>query len=253
MQTHCGFDGRSINDSIMEQLIMIDTAYRASAKRVTAVCPFYGYARQDRKAEGREPITARMIADMFKAAGSKRMVSIDLHSGQIQGFFEGPVDHLTAIPVLEEYVRKNAREGLVIVSPDAGRVKVAERFAQHLTDMSADVAFVNKRRPKNTTNVADDMIDTGGTICSAADLLYARGAKEVWAMATHGVLSGPAIERLDKSRISRVILTNTLPLAPEKRIAKIEILSVAKILADALSAVFEDTSVSELFGGENQS
>ena len=265
-----GFDGRSINDSIMEQLIMIDTAYRASAKRVTAVCPFYGYARQDRKAEGREPITARMIADMFKAAGSKRMVSIDLHSGQIQGFFEGPVDHLTAIPVLEEYVRKNAREGLVIVSPDAGRVKVAERFAQHLTDMSADVAFVNKRRPKNTANVAeakevigdvegrlcilaDDMIDTGGTICSAADLLYARGAQEVWAMATHGVLSGPAIERLEKSRISRVILTNTLPLAPEKRIAKIEILSVAKILADALSAVFEDTSVSELFGGENQS
>ena len=125
MQTHCSHDGRSINDSIMEQLIMIDTAYRASAKRVTAVCPFYGYARQDRKAEGREPITARLIADMFKAAGSKRMVSIDLHSGQIQGFFEGPVDHLTAIPVLERYVRDNAREGLVIVSPDAVRVKVA--------------------------------------------------------------------------------------------------------------------------------
>jgi ribose-phosphate pyrophosphokinase len=254
----------------MEQLIMIDTAYRASAKRVTAVCPFYGYARQDRKAEGREPITARLIADMFKAAGSKRMVSIDLHSGQIQGFFEGPVDHLTAIPVLERYVRDNAREGVVIVSPDAGRVKVAERFAQHLADMSADVAFINKRRPKNTTNVAeakevigevedrlcilaDDMIDTGGTICSAAELLYARGAKEVWAMATHGVLSGPAVERLNKSRISRVVLTNTLPLAPEKRIAKFEILSVAKILADALSAVFEDTSVSDLFGGENQS
>ena len=269
MQTHCSFDGRSINDSIMEQLIMIDTAYRASAKRVTAVCPFYGYARQDRKAEGREPITARLIADMFKAAGSKRMVSIDLHSGQIQGFFEGPVDHLTAIPVLEQYVRDNAREGLVIVSPDAGRVKVAERFAQHLTDMSADVAFINKRRPKNTTNVAeakevigdvegrlcilaDDMIDTGGTICSAAELLYSRGAKEVWAMATHGVLSGPAIDRLNKSRITRVVLTNTLPIAPEKRIAKIEILSVAKILADALSAVFEDTSVSDLFGGENQ-
>ena len=269
MQTHCSHDGRSINDSIMEQLIMIDTAYRASAKRVTAVCPFYGYARQDRKAEGREPITARLIADMFKAAGSKRMVSIDLHSGQIQGFFEGPVDHLTAIPVLERYVRDNAREGLVIVSPDAGRVKVAERFAQHLADMSADVAFINKRRPKNTTNVAeakevigdvegrlcilaDDMIDTGGTICSAAELLYARGAKEVWAMATHGVLSGPAVERLNKSRIERVVLTNTLPLAPEKRIAKFEILSVAKILADALSAVFEDTSVSDLFGGENQ-
>jgi ribose-phosphate pyrophosphokinase len=270
MQTHCGADGRSVNDSIMEQLIMIDAAYRASAKRVTAVCPFYGYARQDRKAEGREPITARLIADLFKAAGSKRMVSIDLHSGQIQGFFEGPVDHLTAMPVLENYVRANARDGVTIVSPDAGRVKVAERFAQHLADMDADVAFINKRRPKGTTNIAvakevigdvdgrlcilaDDMIDTGGTIVSAADLLFERGAKEVWAMATHGVLSGPAIERLENSSISRVVLTNSLPLPVEKRIAKIEVLSVAKILADALAAVFDETSVSDLFDGENQS
>lgn len=270
MQTHCGADGRSVNDSIMEQLIMIDAAYRASAKRVTAVCPFYGYARQDRKAEGREPITARLLADLFKAAGSKRMVSIDLHSGQIQGFFEGPVDHLTAMPVLENYVRANARDGVTIVSPDAGRVKVAERFAQHLADMDADVAFINKRRPKGTTNIAeakevigdvdgrlcilaDDMIDTGGTIVSAADLLFERGAKEVWAMATHGVLSGPAIERLENSSISRVVLTNSLPLPAEKRIAKIEVLSVAKILADALAAVFDETSVSDLFDGENQS
>jgi len=270
MQTHCSTEGRSINDSIMEQLIMIDAAYRASAKRVTAVCPFYGYARQDRKSDGREPITARLIADLFKAAGAKRMVSIDLHSGQIQGFFEGPVDHLTAMPVLEKYVRQHARNEVVIVSPDAGRVKVAERFAQHLADMNADVAFINKRRPKNTTNVAvakevigevegrlcilaDDMIDTGGTIVSAADLLMARGATEVWAMATHGVLSGPAIERLENSPITRVVLTNTLPLPEEKRIAKIEVLSVAKILADALSAVFDETSVSDLFDGENQS
>jgi ribose-phosphate pyrophosphokinase len=254
----------------MEQLIMIDAAYRASAKRVTAVCPFYGYARQDRKSDGREPITARLIADLFKAAGAKRMVSIDLHSGQIQGFFEGPVDHLTAMPVLEKYVRQHARKEVVIVSPDAGRVKVAERFAQHLADMNADVAFINKRRPKNTTNVAvakevigevegrlcilaDDMIDTGGTIVSAADLLMARGATEVWAMATHGVLSGPAIERLENSVISRVVLTNTLPLPKEKQIAKIEVLSVAKILADALAAVFDETSVSDLFDGENQS
>lgn len=270
MQTHCSTEGRSINDSIMEQLIMIDAAYRASAKRVTAVCPFYGYARQDRKSDGREPITARLIADLFKAAGAKRMVSIDLHSGQIQGFFEGPVDHLTAMPVLEKYVRQHARNEVVIVSPDAGRVKVAERFAQHLADMNADVAFINKRRPKNTTNVAvakevigevegrlcilaDDMIDTGGTITSAADLLMARGATEVWAMATHGVLSGPAIERLEKSVISRVVLTNSLPLPKEKQIAKIEVLSVAKILADALAAVFDETSVSDLFDGENQS
>lgn len=268
MQSHFGHNGHSINDAIMEQLIMIDAAYRASAKRVTAVCPFYGYARQDRKAAGREPITARVVADMFKAAGSKRMVSVDLHSGQIQGFFDGPVDHLTAMPVLEKYLRENAREGVVIVSPDTGRVKVAERFAQHLADMSADVAFVYKRREKNSVNVAsakevigdvegrlcvltDDMIDTAGTITSAADLLLARGAEEVWAMATHGVLSGPAIERLKKSSISRVVLTNTIPLDEEKRIDRIEVLSVAKIIADALAAVFEETSVSELFGGEN--
>ena len=268
MQSHFGHNGHSINDAIMEQLIMIDAAYRASAKRVTAVCPFYGYARQDRKAAGREPITARVVADMFKAAGSKRMVSVDLHSGQIQGFFDGPVDHLTAMPVLEKYLRENAREGVVIVSPDTGRVKVAERFAQHLADMSADVAFVYKRREKNSVNVSsakevigdvegrlcvltDDMIDTAGTITSAADLLLARGAKEVWAMATHGVLSDPAIDRLKKSSISRVVLTNTIPLAEEKRIDRIEVLSVATIIADALAAVFEETSVSELFGGEN--
>ena len=269
MQTHFGTDAGSINDSIMEQLIMIDAAQRASAKRITAVCPFYGYARQDRKAEGREPITARLIADMFKAAGATRMVSIDLHSGQIQGFFSGPVDHLTAMPVLEDYVRANAGSDMVIVSPDAGRVKVAERFAQHLADKNADVAFINKRRPKGTANVAvakevigevegrlciltDDMIDTGGTITSAADLLLERGAREVWAMATHGVLSDPALERLEKSPISRVVLTNTLPMPPERRIAKMEVLSVAKIIADALAAVFDETSVSELFGGENQ-
>ena len=269
MQTHYGTDAGSINDSIMEQLIMIDAAARASAKRITAVCPFYGYARQDRKAEGREPITARLVADLFKSAGAQRMVSIDLHSGQIQGFFNGPVDHLTAMPVLEKYVRANAREGMVIVSPDAGRVKVAERFAQHLSDLNADVAFINKRRPKGTTNVAvakevigevegrlciltDDMIDTGGTIVSAAELLRERGATEVWAMATHGVLSGPAIERLEQSAISRVVVTNTLPLAKDKAIDKIEVLSVAQILADALAAVFDETSVSELFGGENQ-
>jgi ribose-phosphate pyrophosphokinase len=180
------------------------------------------------------------------------------------------VDHLTAMPVLEKYVRSNVRDGVVIVSPDAGRVKVAERFAQHLADMNADVAFINKRRPKGTTNVAvakevigevegklciltDDMIDTGGTIVSAAELLIERGAREVWAMATHGVLSGPAIERLAKAPIERVVLTNTIPLPADKRLPKIEVLSVAKILADALSAVFDETSVSDLFDGENQS
>ena len=267
LQSHYGVDGRSVNDSIMEQLIMCDAAYRASAKRITAVCPFYGYARQDRKADGREPITARLVADMFKAAGVKRMISIDLHAGQIQGFFDGPVDHLTALPVLERYLREHC-EAPVVVSPDAGRIKVAERLAQHLDDCGADLAFCYKRRPKGSANVAevgeligdvkgrlcvltDDMIDTAGTITSAAELLKSRGATEVWAMATHGVLSGPAIDRLKNSAIERVVLTNTLPLPPEKEIDRIEVLSIAPLIAEALSAVFDDTSVSDIFDGEN--
>lgn len=265
MQTHAGSDGRSVNDSIMEQLIMVDAAQRASAKRITAVCPFYGYARQDRKAEGREPITARLVADLFLAAGAKRMVSIDLHSGQIQGFFDGPVDHLTAMPVLEDYIRTHGTSP-VIVSPDAGRIKVAERMAQHL---NADLAFIYKRRPKGTTNVAiardvigdvegrqciliDDMIDTAGTIVSACEVLKAKGASDVWAMATHGLLSGPAVDRLKNAPIDRVVVTNTLPLPAEKQFDKLEVLSIAKLIADALDAVFDDTSVSEIFGGENQ-
>ncbi len=268
MQSHYGVDGHSVNDSLMEQLVMIDAAYRASAKRITAVCPFYGYARQDRKAEGREPITARLVADMFKVAGAKRMISLDLHSGQIQGFFEGPVAHLTAAPVLENYIRSQAPDSPVIVSPDSGRIKVAERMAQHLHDCDADIAFIYKRRPKGQANVVeakevigdvkgrlciltDDMIDTGGTIVSAAEILLARGATEVWAMATHGVLSGPAIDRLKNAPIGKIILTNTLPLPPEKQLPHIEVLSVAEIIAEALSAVFDDTSVSEIFGGEN--
>ena len=269
MQTHYGVDERSVNDSIMEHLIMIDAASRASAKRITAVVPFYGYARQDRKAAGREPITARLVADMFKAAGAKRMISIDLHSGQIQGFFDGPVDHLTAMPVLEAYVRRNSTAP-VIVSPDAGRIKVAERMAQHLGDIGADLAFIYKRRPKGTTNVAeaaevmgdvegrtcvltDDMIDTGGTIVAAAELLMKRGARNVWAMATHGVLSGPAIDRLKNSPLEKIVLTNTLPLPAEKQLPNIEILSVAPLIAEALGAVFDDTSVSDIFDGENLS
>jgi len=268
IQSHYGVDGRSVNDSIMEQLTMIDAAERASAKRITAVCPFFGYARQDRKAEGREPITARMVADMFRVAGAKRMISIDLHSGQIQGFFNGPVDHLTAAPVLENYIRNNAPDSPVIVSPDSGRIKVAERMAQHLHDCEADIAFIYKRRPKGQANVVeakevigdvagrlcvltDDMIDTGGTIVSAAEILLDRGATEVWAMATHGVLSGPAVDRLKNSPIERLVLTNTLPLPPEKQLPQVEVLSIAPLIAQALAAVFDDSSVSEIFGGEN--
>jgi ribose-phosphate pyrophosphokinase len=260
VQTHAG----PVNDSIMEQLIMIDAAKRASAKRITAVCPYYGYSRQDRKAEGREPITAKLVSDMLATAGADRIVSVDLHSGQIQGFFDGPVDHFSAMPVLEACIREEANTDVVVVAPDTGRVKVAERLARHL---DTDLASVYKRRSKGEVKalgvmgdvkgrhciLVDDMIDTAGTIIAAADVLLGQGATEVWAMATHGVLSDPAIDRLKNSAIGRVIITDTLPLPAEKQIDKIEVVSVAKLIADAIDAVFEDTSVSELFGGENQS
>lgn len=265
IQSHGSLEGRSINDAIFEHLIMVDAARRASAKRITAVMPYYGYSRQDRKSEGREPITARMVSDLFKAAGASRLVSIDLHSGQIQGFFNGPVDHLTAMPVLVDYL-SNQSGDLVVVSPDAGRVKVAERYAQAL---SADLAIVHKRRVKGVKNMVeakdvvgdvngrpcvliDDMIDTAGTICSAAELLVERGASSVMAAATHGVFSGPAIDRLKNSVLDRVVITNTLPMPSEKQFDKLEVLSVAPLIADAIRAVFEDTSVSKIFGGANQ-
>ena len=263
IQTHSD----PINESIMEQLIMIDAAKRGSAKRITAVCPYYGYGRQDRKAMNREPITAKLLADMLTVAGADRMVSIDLHAGQIQGFFDKPVDHLTAMPVLLDYLREHAPKDLVVVSPDAGRIKVAERFSQHL---GADLAFIHKRRPKGQPGVVeargvigdvkgrpcvviDDMIDSGATIVAAADILRKEGATEIWCAATHGVLSDPATDRLKNSEYSKVVLTNTLPLPSEKQIDKIEVLSVAGIFARAIDAIFEDTSVSDIFGGENLS
>jgi ribose-phosphate pyrophosphokinase len=266
IQSHAALDGRSINDAIMEQLIMVDAARRASAKRITAVMPFYGYGRQDRKSEGREPITARLVADLFAVAGANRLVSIDLHSGQIQGFFNGPVDSLTAMPVLVDHLQRLG-ENLVVVSPDAGRVKVAERYAQQL---HADLAIVHKRRIRGLKNVAeakdvvgevdgrdcvliDDMIDTAGTICQAAELLRDRGADTVIAAATHGVFSGSAIDRLKNSKLSRVIVTDTLPIGPDKWFDELEVLSVAPLIADAIRAVFEDTSVSRIFDGKNQS
>ena len=264
MQSHT----TPINTWIMEQMIMVDALKRASAKRITVIAPFYGYARQDKKHRGREPISARLMADLFKAAGADRLITVDLPTSQIQGFFDGPVDHLFALPLLADHISARVDlDRITVVSPDAGRVRVAEKWTDIL---GAPLAIIHKRRDPDTPNevrvfevvgdvrdriciVVDDMIDTGGTICSAAELLLERGAKEVWAMATHGVLSDPAVERLSNSPITRVVLTNTLPLAPEKMFDKVEVLSVAKIIADALSAVFDETSVSELFNGENQS
>jgi ribose-phosphate pyrophosphokinase len=266
IQTHGATDELSVNDVIMEQLIMIDAARRASAKRITAVIPNYGYARQDRKAENREPITAKLVANMFAAVGTNRLMSVDLHSGQIQGFFDGPVDHLTAMPVLVDYIRANLPEDLVVVSPDAGRVKVAERYTNVL---DADLAIVHKRRVKGVKNaveaheivgevegrtcvIIDDMIDTGSSLCAAADRLKEQGASQIYALATHGLLSGPAIDRIKNSVITKVVVTNTLPLPAEKQIDKIEVLSIAKVLAETIDAVFEDKSVGEIFGGANQ-
>jgi len=264
IQTHSHAEDMSINDALMEHLIMVDAARRASAKRITVVCPHYGYARQDRKASGREPITAKLVANLFKEAGASRLVSVDLHSGQIQGFFDGPVDHLTAMPVLVDHLR--SLEGdLTIVSPDAGRVKVAERYAIQL---GADLAIVHKRRNHSAFHsveakevvgevdgkvciLVDDMIDTAGTICAAADQLTERGAARVVAATTHGVFSGQAMERLVASSIEKIIVTDTVPLPEDTDHDLIEVLSVAPLIARAIDAVFEDTSVSEIFGGNN--
>ncbi|MDQ3106856.1 MAG: ribose-phosphate diphosphokinase [Actinomycetota bacterium] len=256
-----------VNQAIMEQAIMLDAAKRASAKRITAVCPYYGYGRQDRKAKGREPITAKLVADILTSAGADRIVSVDLHSPQIQGFVDGPFDHLLAAPVLENFIRTEMGDDeYVMVAPDQGRTKVADRYAQHL---GMDMASVFKRRAKDKIAVVeavgvmgevegrrcvlvDDMIDTAGTICAAADILMENGALDVWCIATHGVLSGPAVDRLKNSKLSKVVITDTLPIESEKQFDKLEVLSIAPLIADAIRAVFEDTSISELFGGENQ-
>jgi len=259
-----------INDRIMEQLLMIDAAKRASAKRITAVIPFYAYARQDRKAQGREPISARLVADLFSVAGADRVVTVDLHTGQIQGFFDFPVDHLTAVPLLASHVATIVSGEITVVSPDAGGGKLAYRYAGLLGEhgIVADLAFIDKRRPKGTHNVAeavevigdvdgrtcvlvDDMIDTAGTIVSAAELLSARGAVDVVVAATHGVLAGPAVDRLKNAPISSVVVSNTLPIPSEKRFDSLQVVSIAPIVAEALHAVFADASVSEIFRGDN--
>jgi ribose-phosphate pyrophosphokinase len=259
-----------VNDRIMEQLIMIDAAKRASAKRITAVCPFYGYARQDRKAEGREPITARLVADLLSVAGADRVVTVDLHTGQIQGFFDFPVDHLTAVPLLAKHIAESISGEVTVVSPDAGGGKLARRYANHFLDfgIDAELAFIDKRRPKGTQNVAeavevvgevegrvcvlvDDMIDTAGTIASAATLLHRRGAIDVVVAATHGVLSGPAVDRLKNAPIREVVVSNTLEIPSEKRWDALRVISIAPVIAEALAAVFTEASVSEIFRGDN--
>jgi len=251
-----------INQWIMEQLIIADALKRASAKRISCVLPFYGYARQDKKHRGREPISARLMADLFKTAGADRLICVDLHAAQIQGYFDGPVDHLWAMPLLAQYVGSRVdRSNLTIVSPDAGRVRVADQWSDRL---GAPLAIIHKRRDPNVPNqvqvhevvgdvrgrtcvLVDDMIDTAGTICQAADALFEQGAAEVMVTATHAVLSGPAVERLRTSRISEVIVTDTLPIGEESRFPQLTVLSIAPLLARAISEVFDDGSVTSLF------
>jgi len=254
-----------LNKWIMEQFIMVDALKRASAKRITVVTPFYGYARQDKKHRGREPISARLIADLFRTAGADRLMAVDLHTAQIQGFFDGPVDHLFALPLLAGYVgRRVDRSKTTIVSPDAGRVRVAERWSDTLG--GTPLAFIHKTRDPNVPNestanrvvgevegrtciLVDDMIDTGGTIAKAAEALFAAGAADVVVAATHAVLSGPAVDRLKNSRISEVIVTDTLPLGEDQMFDKLTVLSIAPLLARAIREVFDDGSVTSLFDG----
>jgi ribose-phosphate pyrophosphokinase len=260
-----------INESIMEQLVMIDALKRASAKRITAVVPYYGYSRQDKKALAREPISARLVADLLSVAGADRVVSVDLHSGQIQGFFPFPVDHLTALPILGDHFKEALGVGrdVVVVAPDAGRVRTAERLARHL---QSNLAFIHKRRSPYEAHkieeidvigkvegrpciLIDDMIDTAGTMAEGAQALAAEGASEIYAAATHPVLSGKAVQRIAESPIKQTVVTNTLPVPEEKAQVlgdRLTVLSIAPLVAAALKAVFEDESVSEIFHGENQ-
>jgi ribose-phosphate pyrophosphokinase len=265
VQTHA----EPVNESIMEQLVMIDAMKRASAKRITAVIPYYGYSRQDKKGLAREPISAKLVADTISVAGADRVVSVDLHSGQIQGYFDFPFDHLTALPILSDYISQELGlyDGdLVIVAPDAGRIRTAERLREYL---HADLAFLYKRRSRREANkieemavvgevdgrpcvLVDDMVDTAGTVAKGATALAAQGAGPIFAAATHPILSGKAVQLLEESPIQEVVVTNTMPIPDEKQFDKLKVLSIAPLIASALRAVFEDTSVSEIFRGDNQ-
>lgn len=248
------------NENLMELLIMIDALKRASADTITAVLPYYGYARQDRKTQPRVPISAKLVADLMTSAGADRVVALDLHAAQIQGFFNIPFDHLYALPVFLEYFEKNPRSDLTVVSPDVGGAERARAYAKRL---GASLALIDKRRPKPNVSevmhiigdvkdrncvIVDDIIDTAGTMCAAADALLANGAKSVVACCTHGVLSGPALERLNASKLEKLIVTNTIPVIDKVKICpRIEILSVAPLLAEGISRIANGNSVSSLF------
>ncbi|MGD9722197.1 MAG: ribose-phosphate diphosphokinase [Pirellulales bacterium] len=251
-----------VNENLMELLIMIESCKRASAERITAVMPYYGYARQDRKDEGRVPITAKLVANIITRAGADRVLAMDLHAAQIQGFFDVPVDHLYAAPVLTEYflARGFDRMDIVVVSPDEGSIK---RALGHAERLGAKLAIVDKRRSdaehtrqENIIGASvegkvalmfDDMISTGGSICGAANVIHERGAKEIHVAATHGVLCGPAVERLDKAPIHEIVITDTIPLRPEQMLRKITVLSVAPLLGEAIKRIHRNESVSRLF------
>jgi ribose-phosphate pyrophosphokinase len=251
-----------VNDNLMELLIMIDAFKRASAGRITAVIPYYGYARQDRKAKARDPITAKLVADLLTAAGADRILTMDLHAAQIQGYFDIPVDHLLGVPILGKYFAQNGfdqRDDVVVVSPDLGSVTRARKFADRI---HAPIAIIDKRRPKpnvseimhvigdikdKTCILIDDMIDTAGTITNGANALVKMGAKDVYACCTHAVLSGPAIERINESVIKKLIMLNTIDLPENKNSDKFKILSVAPVFAEAIRRIYEEISVSKLF------
>lgn len=251
-----------VNDNLMELLIMIDAFKRASAGRITAVIPYYGYARQDRKAKARDPITAKLVADILTAAGADRVLTMDLHASQIQGYFNIPLDHLLGAPILAKYFNQSGfgeRNDVVVVSPDLGSVTRARNFADKL---QAPIAIIDKRRPKanvsevmniigdvkdKTVILVDDMIDTAGTITNGANALINMGAKEVYACCTHAVLSGPAIERIKESNLKELVMLNTISLPEHKMLDKFKILSVAPIFAEAIKRIYEDSSVSKLF------
>ena len=248
-----------VNDHLMELLIMIDALKRASAGRINAVIPYYGYARQDRKAKARDPITAKLVANLIQAAGADRVISMDLHANQIQGYFDIPVDHLLGLPILTKYFKEKNLDNVVVVSPDAGSVTRARNRAERL---DAPIASVAKRRPEPNKSeimniigdidgknciLLDDMIDTAGTICNAASALIELGAKNVYACATHGVLSGPAKERLEKSPIQELVLLNTLPIDDEKKLDKMTFISVGPIFSEVITRVYQGGSVSTLF------